>query len=423
MSRNAFSLNFPLLKSQAKQRLKAVRSGDRQQLKSLLDQHPRGDTLSQETIQLADVQLVIAREHGLKTWAEIKQHADHLAKHHHAIKSYAPAPDAELRTLHVRCGHDIQATLQSAGFIGDFLPFIDPFCMGPLHRELDVMNQSRAEFVCDELLSIMGNHEADPQSVIDDNAHKLVQLNDRNYQRIVFWVEHDNYDQVMLYFLLTHFCPQAHQSIEFIEINRYPGKYRFLGLGQLPAEALRALWQQRQVIGSAHHVQANQLWQAFCASSPQDLVALYHGNEVNLFTNAKAVIHRHLQELPHENTGLGFTQCQTLRYLKTLSSPVSVGVLFSHFNLEIDPLCYLGDVMYWALIKSMTQGSTPLCSITDDSKGGEWYQQQVVLTEAGQDYLTEVRLPRVSYWVGGVEVTPETHWRWDHINLDTLASC
>ena len=42
------------------------------------------------------------------------------------------AADADLHTLHIRCGSDLQGKLGEAGFGGDFVEFADPFCTGPL---------------------------------------------------------------------------------------------------------------------------------------------------------------------------------------------------------------------------------------------------------------------------------------------------
>jgi hypothetical protein len=44
-----------------------------------------------------------------------------------AIDEKRPAPDADLKTLHIRCGHDIQERIAEA-FVGDFWPYVIPFC-------------------------------------------------------------------------------------------------------------------------------------------------------------------------------------------------------------------------------------------------------------------------------------------------------
>jgi hypothetical protein len=39
--------------------------------------------------------------------------------------------DADLRTLHIRCGTDIRDSLRQVGFVGDFLEYPDPIARGP----------------------------------------------------------------------------------------------------------------------------------------------------------------------------------------------------------------------------------------------------------------------------------------------------
>ncbi|WP_087020347.1 DUF1835 domain-containing protein [Thaumasiovibrio subtropicus] len=415
---NAFSLNFPLLKSQAKKRLKAIRDGDKKALRALQLHHPKGEKLTLSSIQLADVQLVIAREHHLKTWPELKRHAESLMQQHHAMLTRHAALDADMTTLHVRCGHDIQATLVKAGFEGDFLPFIEPFCLGPLHHDKQVMAQTRARYICEHLLSIMGQSEVTPDTIIQDNQRKRAQLADPKYKRIVFWAEHDNYDQLMLISLFAEHLLLPEQTVELIEIDHFPGKSKFIGLGQLPAEAIRLLWQSRQTVTSAHLTQAALLWRAFKDDQPHALLNLHGTASTPCFSHSDKVIHRHLQELPHYTTGLGFTQHQSLNHIASHPDGVTVKALFSHFQHHIDPLPFLGDVMFWSMIKPMTSGTTPLLAL--ETANDHWLTQTLQITEQGKRCLAGEIAPEQHYWVGGIDVTPQSPWRWDHQDLASL---
>lgn len=51
--------------------------------------------------------------------------------------------DGDLRTLHVRCGSDIQSTLLAAGFRGDFLEHNYPYCYGPVSEGGDALSNAR----------------------------------------------------------------------------------------------------------------------------------------------------------------------------------------------------------------------------------------------------------------------------------------
>ncbi|HEX5322265.1 MAG TPA: hypothetical protein VFW40_00665, partial [Capsulimonadaceae bacterium] len=61
-------------KTQAKELLKAARAADPQAIERIRNNHPERDSLiASNLIQLADTQLVIARENGYKSWAKMKE--------------------------------------------------------------------------------------------------------------------------------------------------------------------------------------------------------------------------------------------------------------------------------------------------------------------------------------------------------------
>jgi len=105
-SYNKFSINFKQQKSEAKKRLKAIRQGDESAFTLAKKFHSHPDTLSIENIQLADVHFSLAREVGLPSWSKLKAHIEELELHKQAITNKEQALDNQLKTLHVRCGHD-----------------------------------------------------------------------------------------------------------------------------------------------------------------------------------------------------------------------------------------------------------------------------------------------------------------------------
>ena len=65
-----------------------------------------------------------------------------------AITQGGPAVDADMQTLHVRCGSDIKGELEAARFSGDFLAVWDSFPVGPVTDAPDWIAQ-RARFHAD----------------------------------------------------------------------------------------------------------------------------------------------------------------------------------------------------------------------------------------------------------------------------------
>lgn len=413
---NAFSLNLTYLKKHAKSRLKRIRSGSVEDLRWLLTLHPN-PLLSADSVKLADIHLSLARELGVSSWSKLLLHVDNLEKNKSSDGTPLPALDNDLQTLHVRCGHDIQRTLEQAGFTGDFLPYIEPLCIGPLFLDEENLSEIRAKYVCDRLLSEMKEMEKSLEQVKSEAAQATNKLLDTDYQRIVLWVEHDNYDQLMLIRSLYLLSYPNVTKVDIIEVSTYPGRERFIGLGQLPPEALRALWNSRKKVSIEHITVATELWRAFCSKSPLKLAEYYHKVDQDLFPNIRIVIFRHLQELPHIDSKLGLVECLTIDILKGAKEGLEFSELFKRY-MKLEPLVYLGDLMYWTLIKPLTEGSEPILQV-QKSENENWYNNRISLSKSAHNWPSIIK----DKWIGGIHLTPNNFWTWDHQDLATISHC
>jgi hypothetical protein len=124
-------------KNRAKDLLRAAKAGDPDALSRLAA--VRRDSVAQyspetlqATVKLADAQYVIARELRFASWAKLKAHIESMDRQRAAIDEMRPAPDGDLKTLHIRCGLDIKEKLVEGGFFGDFLEHAIPYCQGPV---------------------------------------------------------------------------------------------------------------------------------------------------------------------------------------------------------------------------------------------------------------------------------------------------
>lgn len=80
--------------------------------------------------------------------------------------------DAELRTLHVRCGTDIRNSLRQAGFAGDFLEYSDPVCDGPV-PDLPDLIETRARFLSRAYGWFKGQTEAQISAGLRESEDRL----------------------------------------------------------------------------------------------------------------------------------------------------------------------------------------------------------------------------------------------------------
>jgi hypothetical protein len=238
-SLSAFRLNLEQQKNRAKDLLRAAKAGDASALSRLAP--IRRDA----SLRLADAQLAIARELRFDSWAKLKSHVASMDRQRAAIDSRLPAPDGEMKTLHLRCGSDIESALQEAGFIGDFLEHGIPYCLGPVTRGPD-RYELMARFIVDTFPEARGGLIYEHELEGLKHGEQLLHRSAEEYDRVVMWMEHDSWDQLVLARLLAHYASSKRPRIlELVAVSEFPGGERFRGLGQLPAEALRLLWGTR----------------------------------------------------------------------------------------------------------------------------------------------------------------------------------
>lgn len=356
-------------------------------------------------LTLSGAQWLIARGLGFSSWPKLKAHVEALD---FAARHPSFAADNEAHTVHWRCGNDIEHALRIAGFRGEFQMLTDPLCMGPVQDlPFAQYRAQRTEYIS----RAFGIAKAEVTSRFDNEYQCLENL--AHSANAILWCEADAYDQLFLIRGLAS-LKRLPQKLELIEINHVPGVERFIGIGQLSPDVLAWLWPQRRPIGAAAHRLACQAWAAYCSASPVQLAALAHQPHAALPLLAPALL-RQLQELPHIQDGLSLTERLALHYIHQ-AGPVAFGNVFAVLNAERDPLPYLGDLMFHALIRPLIDADEPLLIEADPQR--EWPARRLTLTELGlavvkgqaywPDYASQAR------WVGGVCIAPrQAHWAID----------
>lgn len=327
----------------------------------------------------------------------------------------ADALDAGQRTLHIRCGHDIMHKLAVAGFEGDFLWFADPYVQGPVPH-----TQTLEDFVRIRATYLEEHHgvhdEFDPLMESYRDLEKA-----RDYELVNIWMEHDSYDQLVLAKLLDFFSEPAKrpQRLRLISVTHFPGVQRFIGIGQLPPEALRVLWNDFEDVTERRLLLGRKAWAALTSPSPEPLLELAKSGTPALPTIAKA-LERHLAELPSAENGLSLTQQLTLQILAEKGA-LTAPRLFGWYTNQYEPLPFLGDTGYWIVLRELADAQQPAIRIearTDTPT--EWKQHwHVELLPFGERLLRNdadwLRANTVDRWVGGVHIDSRdsTSWRFE----------
>ncbi len=416
-SYGAFRLNFEQQQKRAKDLLKAARSGDPDAVWRFTRTPPK----------LAESQYLIARELRFESWAALKRHTAAMVRERDGMSD--SVLDADLRTLHMRCGSDLKQSLQQAGLRGDFYEHSYPYVAGPVREGAGALEQ-RARFIVDSYVNHSGNGNPHGDFAVELRGleHNERLLHDSaDYERVVIWSEGDNYDQLVLIRLLSHYALHRRPArLELINTSDFPGAMPFIGLGQLPPEALRLLWPTRRAATAAQLQLGLATWKALANTDPRPLAALMRSGTPALPLLASA-LHRHLRELPGSSTGLSLTEEVALQSLATKPSP-----LFQLVGRMIYSLLRLsghGDIGTLNRVLAMEQVlEKPFARRPGLDQHGELrppWSDTLEITELGRallrgevDFRTLNPPPR---WVGGVHIgSGSADWRWDETRREVV---
>ncbi|GLO13311.1 hypothetical protein PPUJ20028_18920 [Pseudomonas putida] len=387
-SRHHGLLDLPALRKRAKRLLTALKNHEaddvREQLRTL--------GLTGPDYRLADTQWLVAREAGFASWPKLKAHADAVA---FAARHPGFSADDEAAVEHWRCGNDIAHSLRTAGFNGAFQMFEDPMVMGPVPALPEAQYwQVRGAYV--QQAFKLTPQDLEQRQAVQRSA--LARLSPDS--QIVLWCEADAYDQLFLIRVLAS-LPGLPRRLELIEIDQVPGIQRFIGIGQLAPDLLAWLWPQRRALGEDALALARQAWAAYTAPDPQAWASLAGCQHTALPLLGRALA-RQLQELPGANDGLSLTERLLLRVL-ALRGELPAGRVFGQLTMQDDPLPYLGDMMFHALLQPLIHGPQPLLL---EGPGEAWAQRQLQLTPLAEQVLAGkvhwLDCNPAPRWVGGV---------------------
>ncbi|MEU8000435.1 DUF1835 domain-containing protein [Catellatospora sp. NPDC049111] len=298
-----------------------------------------------------------------------------------------------MRTVHVRCGDDLRETLGPAGFPGDFVPFTDPVCQGPVPRTADP-----AEFDAIRADWLAGAYDLDAGPVRERLSQERAALDTLDaYDRVLLWFEHDWFDQAILIRLLALLAhrPALHGRLRLMSIDAFPGEDPFIGFGQLSAPQLATLAGRERPVTAEQFAAAERAWAALAVPDPLTLAGITD----EALPYLSRAVRRHLVELPWTTDGLSLSERLCLRAVSP--GPLPFAAVY-RAHQDADPLPYLGDVMLLPVLRRLHDAERPALAL----RGGE-YQ----LTAYGQRILHgDASWQTFPRWVGGVLLPG---WRWD----------
>ncbi|MBA3296389.1 MAG: hypothetical protein H0U19_05595, partial [Acidobacteria bacterium] len=247
----------------------------------------------------------------------------------------------------------------------------------------------------------------------------------RDHDEVVFWFEHDLFDQLILVRHLhwLSMIDRAGTRFSLVCVGGYAGIGMFTGLGQLRPGQLAMLFPERQPISDAQIAIGSHTWNLFRAPDPGPLAEWLSSSDTSLLPFLESALRRHLEDFPSSRDGLSRSERQILRTL--VDGPRTPADIFVATG-EMEDRVFMGDATFWSIVRGLSRGLHPLVTLDRNESRMPIVEGHVEITPEGRDVLAgavdHIGLNGVDRWMGGAHLTSGRHWRWDGSRLHSLNS-
>ena len=308
--------------------------------------------------------------------------------------------------LHVLNGDATRMKLERSGVAGEMTVWADVLHDGPVP---DVPPAA--------LRATRGAHLAATFGVSEEQLRREFERWDAldeygRHDEVVFWFEHDLFDQLLL---LRHL-----HWLSGID----PGRTRFSlvcrdeYLGPASPQRLRTFFDERRPITPEDIEAGREGWTHFRATDPRPLTAWSATDRCRRLQFMPAAMRRLFEEFPWTRDGLSRTERQGLAAVRDGAATLADAFAGSQQREEA---IFMGDLGFWDALRRLTEVPHPLLAIVPPLNGTPVGTERVTMTDAGRDVLDGkadyVALNGIDRWIGGVHLTPSNCWRWDGVRL------
>jgi hypothetical protein len=309
--------------------------------------------------------------------------------------------------LHVLNGDSTRMTLARSGLPGDLAVWADVLHDGPTPANLSPEEFRRIR--ASHLERRYGASDALETLAAWDTALERYDRHDE----VVFWFEHDLFDQLIL---LRHLhwlasLPPGSTRFSLICIDRFAGIERFAGLGQLGPDQLATLFPKRVPIQREQVMAGQRGWNLYCAPDPRPLQD-WLDEGVPALPFLSGALRRHFEDYPSAVDGLSRTERQMLAAVA--EGHATFSAMFRACQ-ALEERVYMGDATFWAILRDLDGAIVPLVQLSDNSVRRHLQSVDVELTPAGEQVLAgradHAALNGVDRWMGGVHVV-NGNWLW-----------
>jgi hypothetical protein len=313
------------------------------------------------------------------------------------------------RLLHVLNGDATRIPLESSGVPGDLIVWADVLHDGPVP---DVPPERLRPIRATQLSSEVNEPAPDVLRALERRDAALEGFAD--YSEVVFWFEHDLYDQLILIRHLDWLSRVDRGRTEFtlICIGAFPGRPNFAGLGELSPPELATLYPQRRPVTRQQIELGRYAWGLFRAEGPTELSEWLAVSDTSALPFLAGALHRYLEDFPSTSNGLSRSERQILRAIHDgHETPGAVFVATQRMEERV----FMGDLTFWSIVRRMALSRIPLLTIVPDVVAMPVADGRVELTPAGEDVLSgradHIALNGIDRWMGGTHLTAKRYWR------------
>ena len=257
--------------------------------------------------------------------------------------------------LHVTNGDSTAGTLRQTSLCGEVVAWRDALHEGPVPAGTDDdVRRARARFLADasglDEAAILAELESRDRALLDALGTR---------RDVVFWFEHDLYDQLQLVQALALVAASGvpTETLRLICVDGFDGRSGFVGLGELNARELESLWPRREPVARATVAAAAAAWDALRAPDPRALEAFAAAEPRSGLPFLAAALVRLLEELPAVGDGLARSERQVLEALAAGRSTPAELLLA---DVEAEEASFLGDTWLFARVDDLGRGGRPL---------------------------------------------------------------
>ena len=175
----------------------------------------------------------------------------------------------------------------------------------------------------------------------------------------VLWFEHDLHDQLQLIQILARIAAQpSSDSARLISLDRFPGRPRFRGLGELSPDELVSLWPSREPIAAETLATATLVYDTLRQADPIALAALAEEPLPGLPYLA-AALRRLLEDQPWVGQDLGRSDRQILQAVAAgASTPAAIFLA----TQEMEEAPFTGDTWLYRRLQALENRTPALLS-------------------------------------------------------------